>query len=240
MHFTSILLDIEGTTAPIAFVQEVLFPYARRELRGFLERHFPGPAMRGLWDRIAQDVGAENLDALASELHSTPIDALQSTAERLMDADAKATGLKELQGRLWKAGFERGELTAQVFEDVPPALERWQTAGVGVRIYSSGSIAAQKLYFGHTQFGDLTRFLVGYFDTTTGPKRVAESYRKIAAEIGGKPEGVLFLSDIVEELDAARDAGMQTGLMLRPGNAPVDGDHTHWMFESLEQIERSG
>lgn len=233
---STILLDIEGTVAPIAFVHEVMFSFVRRDLRGFLEQHFADPAMATLWDSLARDVGAENLDSLAKQTSASPIDAIQRTAERLMDADAKATGLKELQGRIWKAGFESGELKAQVFEDVPLALERWTTAGIGVHIYSSGSVAAQQLFFGHTQFGDLRRYLSGYYDTTSGPKREAESYRKIAGSIGEQAGKILFFSDVVAELDAARAAGMQTGLMLRPGNNPVDGDHTHLMFESFDGV----
>jgi enolase-phosphatase E1 len=123
-----------------------------------------------------------------------------------------------------------------VFKDVPRSLERWTSAGIGVIIYSSGSVAAQKLFFGHTEYGDLRGRLSGYYDTTTGPKREAESYRKIAADIGKPPGTILFLSDIVAELDAAQTAGMQTGLMLRPGNAPVDGDHSHRMFASFDEI----
>jgi len=233
---STILLDIEGTVSPIAFVHELLFPFARRELRGFLERHFADRTMAPLWDSLARDVGAENIASLAKQMNVEPIDVVQRTVERLMDSDAKATGLKELQGRIWKGGFESGVLKAQLFEDVPPALERWTAAGIRVRIYSSGSVAAQQLFFGHTRFGDLRKFLSGYYDTTTGPKCEPESYRKIATSIGVDAGKILFFSDIVAELDAASAAGTQTGLMLRPGNNPVDGDHTHLMFESFDGI----
>ena len=165
--FSVVLLDIEGTTSPISFVHEVMYGYARRELLGFLTRNLNVRSLGPLWDSIAKESGAENLEALAEQLNATPIEALKRTAERMMDADAKATALKELQGQIWKAGFEAGELKSKVFEDVPRALERWTAAGLDVRIYSSGSAVAQKVFFTHTEFGDLRRFLSGYYDTTT-------------------------------------------------------------------------
>ena len=233
---THILLDIEGTTSSIAFVHEVMFPFVRREFKSFLQAHFSDIEMKPVWDAVAKDAGAADLDELALRENLAPIKALERTAIRLMDADAKVTGLKELQGRIWKAGFESGELKADVYVDVPKALKRWTDAGIDVRIYSSGSVAAQRLFFGHTVFGDLRPFLSGYYDTTTGPKREADSYRKIAKDIGAPTSTIIFFSDIVAELDAAHSAGMQTGLMLRPGNAPVDGDQTHLMHETFEGI----
>jgi enolase-phosphatase E1 len=229
MTFRSLLLDIEGTTSSIAFVHDVLFPYARRELRGFLESSVDDPAMKPVWDALMKDAGE-------SIVESPTVEALERTALRLMDADSKSTGLKELQGQIWKAGYESGELKAHVYDDVPPALQRWKDAGKGIRIYSSGSIAAQKLFFGHTAAGNLLPMLDGFYDTTTGPKREAESYRRIAIEIGTAAGEILFLSDVVAELDAAKSAGMETGLMLRPGNAPTDGDHAHWMFNTFAEI----
>src|SRR5262249_52930599 len=140
---------------------------------------------------------------------------------RLMDADAKATGLKQLQGLIWQRGFESGELKAHVFDDVPPALTAWNAAGKDVRIYSSGSVQAQKLFFGHTIAGNLLPQFRGHYDTTTGPKKEADSYRRIAADFKLPPSDILFLSDIVAELDAARAAGLKTALCIRPGNAPA-------------------
>jgi enolase-phosphatase E1 len=237
LSYSTLLLDIEGTTSSIAFVHDVLFPFAKRELPGFLKEHFEDAELAPLWEAVARDVGAANLDILANREGVPPIDAVERTAERLMDADAKATGLKELQGKIWRRGFESGELKAHVYVDVPPALKRWKDAGMGVYIYSSGSVAAQQLFFGHTTFGNLRPFLSGHFDTTTGPKKEPESYRKIATSIAKSPDSILFLSDIVAELDAARSAGLQTGLMLRHGNDPVNGDHGHWMFESFEGVD---
>jgi enolase-phosphatase E1 len=156
-----------------------------------------------------------------------------------MDADAKATGLKQLQGLIWRSGFESGELLAHVYDDVPPALTAWNAAGVDVRIYSSGSVEAQRLFFGHTIAGDLLLRFRGHYDTTTGPKRDAASYCKIAQQFALEPSEILFLSDVVAELDAARAAGMATGLVIRPGNAATtsSSDAAHPTIENFAQVE---
>jgi enolase-phosphatase E1 len=137
-----------------------------------------------------------------------------------MDQDRKSTALKTLQGKVWREGYRRGELHGEVFPDVPVALERWNNTGMDVRIYSSGSILAQQLLFSTTTYGDLTSFLKGYFDTTTGPKTEASSYAKIADTFGLNPSEIVFVSDVTRELDAATAAGLQAQLAVRPGNAP--------------------
>jgi enolase-phosphatase E1 len=153
-----------------------------------------------------------------------------------MDRDAKVTGLKELQGLIWEAGYRSGELKSHVYPDVPPALERWTKAGKDVRIYSSGSIAAQKLFFGHAEFGDLLSHFHGHYDTTIGSKRESESYQRIARDFGLAPGEILFLSDVTAELDAARTAGMRTGLLLRPDNSPQPEGHGHPEIRSFAEI----
>ena len=150
--------------------------------------------------------------------------------------DIKATGLKQLQGMIWKDGFERGELVAEIYQDVPVALDAWTTAGLRVYIYSSGSIAAQKLFFGHSEVGDLLNYFSGHFDTTTGPKKEVQSYVTIASAIGEASEKILFISDITAELDAAREAGMATRLSIRPGNKPVEEGHGHEPIASFAQV----
>jgi len=135
-----------------------------------------------------------------------------------MDQDRKSTALKNLQGKIWQEGYRRGELHGDVYPDVPAALERWHGAGLDVRIYSSGSILAQQLVFSTTRYGDLTRFLNGYFDTTTGPKTESSSYHVIASAFALPAPEILFISDVVRELDAAKEAGLQTRLAIRPGN----------------------
>jgi enolase-phosphatase E1 len=154
----------------------------------------------------------------------------------LMDQDSKTSALKELQGHIWEDGYNTGELVGAVFDDVKPALERWRQQGVGVGIFSSGSVLAQKLLFGHSSAGDLTPLLRWYFDTTVGAKTDPASYRRIASSIGESPDAVLFVSDIVAELDAARAAGMQTALSVRPGNAVVAYGHEHRQILSFDDI----
>ena len=154
-----------------------------------------------------------------------------------MDQDRKSTGLKMLQGLIWKEGYDRGELRGVVFPDVAPALERWHAQGRDVRIFSSGSVLAQRLLFATCPEGDLTRFIRGYFDTTTGSKKDAASYRIIAQAFGLTPDRILFASDVVEELDAARVAGMETRLAVRPGNAKVHDPNGHPFVSSFDEME---
>jgi len=216
----SILLDIEGTTTPINFVYQVLFPFARRRMRDYLSQHWTE-------DHVQKDVALLCDEHAADAQQSLKPPTLQAEPESiteytywLMDRDRKSTPLKSLQGKIWQEGYESGELLSQVFDDVPPALKRWHQQGKQIYIYSSGSVLAQKLLFGHTTAGDLTPLLSGYFDTTIGAKLEAESYRRIAASIQQPPEAILFVSDVVAELDAASTAGLQCALTLRPGNHP--------------------
>ncbi|HZL90702.1 MAG TPA: acireductone synthase [Pirellulaceae bacterium] len=214
-----ILLDIEGTTSSVSFVYDVMFPFVRRELDRYLDAHWGQPALAAACRQIARDASHDNRAADRSWIRGEVL--------RLMDGDVKATGLKQLQGLIWEDGFKSGEMKAHVYDDVPPALRDWHARGIDIRIYSSGSIQAQKLFFGHTIAGNLLPLLSGHYDTTTGPKKEAESYRTIAADFGLAPSDILFLSDVPAELDAARTAGMQTALVLRPGNAAVPGGHGH-------------
>jgi enolase-phosphatase E1 len=190
----AILLDIEGTTTSIAYVADVLFPYARARI----------PA----WVPIHRD---ELAPVLAGMPPGDPIEILLGW----MDVDAKETALKDIQGRIWREGYEAGELKAHVYPDTPVALRRWTDAGIELCIYSSGSIEAQKLIFGYSEEGDLTGFLSGYFDTTTGPKREPGSYTKIAAALNLAPADILFVSDVAAETEAARAAGLQALLIDR-------------------------
>jgi enolase-phosphatase E1 len=146
--------------------------------------------------------------------------------EWLIKLDRKSTGLKSLQGKIWRKGYEDGSLQAQVFADVAPAFERWHGRGLRIGIFSSGSVLAQQLLFAHTEPGDLTRFIESYFDTNVGKKGDAESYRKIAEAMGLEPRQILFISDMVVELEAANEAGMETLLSIRPGNTPQPQRYT--------------
>lgn len=232
-----ILLDIEGTVSEIAFVHEVLFPYARRHVREFLLNHIHRPEIGETLNTMARDAGAESAVAwcpypIAS---SEGIDWVVGQIHAWMDQDAKLTGLKALQGLIWETGYRDGLLKSHIFPDVPKCLNRWVEAGQTIAIYSSGSRAAQRLLFAHTTAGDLTPWITAYFDTTSGGKRVASSYQTIAGQLGIEPSGVLFLSDVPEELTAAASVGMQTGLVVRPGNRPTE-DQQHPRMTSLDDI----
>jgi enolase-phosphatase E1 len=233
-----ILLDVEGTTSSISFVYDVLFPFARRHVGDFLARRAGDPAVRAVAAQLeAQASGGQPAaDHLADLSDPAVTTRVALAALQLMDRDAKVTSLKELQGMIWKGGFDSGELVAHVFDDVPPALAHWADSGLDVRIYSSGSIDAQRLFFAHTAAGDLTPHLRGHYDTTTGPKREAASYRAIAADMGLEPQEILFVSDVGAELDAAREAGMATALAVRPGNRDPGGRLEHESLTSFADI----
>jgi enolase-phosphatase E1 len=204
-----ILLDIEGTTSSVSFVYDVMFPFVRRELDAYLREHADSSELV----QVANELG------IVIDEPSARTAAIRAEVLRLMDGDVKSTGLKRLQGLIWESGFASGELLAHVYDDVPPALAAWVLDNRSVRIYSSGSIQAQKLFFAHTIAGNLLPLFSGHYDTTTGPKKEAASYVAIAYEFALPPGDILFLSDIVAELDAARTAGLKTALVVRPGNA---------------------
>lgn len=220
--FETLLLDIEGTVAPIRFVTDVLFPYARQRLATFLDAHWAEPRVGKVRRQIAADAGGTEFSRESMTAHLLS----------LMDRDVKATGLKALQGMIWERGYADGTLRSTLFADVAPGLRALRARCVELHIYSSGSIAAQKLFFSHTTDGDLTPLLSGYYDTTTGPKQDADSYRRIAEAVGRPAGEVLFVSDVAAELFAAREAGMQTRLAVRPGNRPEDEAG----FERIESL----
>jgi enolase-phosphatase E1 len=237
----AIILDIEGTTTPISFVYETLFPYARRNLRAHFEAHGNTPEGLALLARLRQQ---RELDARADAevppwsdaTLDARYDSVVSYVGWLMDRDRKSTPLKDLQGRIWEAGYRTGELVGEVFADVPPALARWHQQRVHVGVFSSGSVLAQRLLFRHSTAGDLTGFLRWHFDTTTGAKTDADTYGRIATTIGIAPASILFVSDVVRELDAARDAGWRTALAIRPGNAPTPAGHDNPTITSFEGL----
>jgi len=187
-------------------------------------------------EQLARDTGASLADWQDGTGNDTTIEKVVMEANRLMDDDVKATGLKELQGQIWAEGYAAGELKSHVFDDVKPALESWRKAGIDIRIFSSGSIGAQKVFFKNTEYGDLCRFISDHYDTTSGSKKEADSYKAILSDCGAKPHEVTFFSDIVEELDAAMEVGMSTILVRRPGNKQVAEDHGHPTIESFHQV----
>jgi enolase-phosphatase E1 len=200
----AILTDIEGTTSSLSFVKDVLFPYARERMGEFIRQHAKDPAVQRELDEVRRISGKKLTDAEV-------IDQLT----RWIDEDRKITPLKNLQGMIWEDGYRQGDFKGHVYHDAMRQLRNWRRQGISIYVFSSGSVQAQKLLFAHTEYGDLTPLFSGYFDTTIGNKREAGSYRKIAAAIGTPPADILFLSDIREELDAARAAGMQVIGLVR-------------------------
>lgn len=240
MTISTVLLDIEGTTTPIDFVYKTLFPYARARTEEFIARHRADEAVRA--------IVAELFDEHAKEESSDvpplgrPSDSVEEQTESvaaylrwLIDHDRKVTPLKTLQGLIWEEGYESGELKSEVFPDVAPNLMRWRREGKAVCIYSSGSVLAQKLLFAHTEQGDLTEFIQDFFDTNVGHKTEPESYTKIAEALGRRPSDVLFISDVTAELDAARAAGLQTLLCVRPGNHPQPSPSAHDTIHTFDE-----
>ncbi|HKU78716.1 MAG TPA: acireductone synthase [Rhodanobacteraceae bacterium] len=212
----AILTDIEGTTSSIAFVKDVLFPYARARLPHFIESHPEDPEVLRWLDATAREAG------IGDPRSRRVIDTLL----RWIDEDRKATPLKALQGMIWKAGYQAGDYRAHVYPEVPAKLHEWKARGMRLFVYSSGSVAAQKLFFAHTGAGDLASLFDGWFDTEVGGKRERGSYLRIAEVIGLPPPEIVFLSDIGAELDAARGTGMQTVQLCRPPErCPESGTH---------------
>ena len=221
---TAILTDIEGTTSSLSFVKDTLFPYARAHLADYVASHRDNLEVRGCLNEARAIAGAELTDAQVIE-----------QLLRWIDEDRKITPLKALQGLIWEAGYQSGAFQGHVYEDAANRLRAWKQHGLRLFVYSSGSVYAQKLIFGHTAFGDFTPLFEGYFDTTVGGKREADSYRKIAAAIKAPPQDILFLSDIKEELDAAATAGMQTIWLLRDGE--IDTQAVHRQVRDFNAIE---
>lgn len=214
----AVLTDIEGTTTSISFVYDVLFPYAEARLEEYCAQPVPGPELAGAVARLRNEHDEEVRQGAAPPEFGDGA----PYARYLMSLDRKSTGLKLLQGLIWDEGYRSGALRSHVFPDVPPALRGWAEAGTRLRVFSSGSVHAQKLLFGHTEAGDLTGLFEGFHDTTTGHKQEPGSYRAIAEAFALPPGAILFLSDVRGELDAAAQAGMATGLLVRPGNRPVE------------------
>lgn len=249
-----ILLDIEGTTSSVRYVYDILFPYAREHVEAYVRRHWTNPELQQVVTLMARDAGYPSLAEWSAQGIGTPEGAMidlpeagahglspeeslvVSEANRLMDGDVKATGLKALQGLIWKEGYAAGQLKSHVYDDVPPCLKAWKDAGRSVCIYSSGSVAAQQVFFANTDFGDLLGIFDAHYDATIGGKKEAASYRAIAQELGTPAGEILFLSDVPAELAAAQEAGMQVGLVVRPDNAPVEPGHSWPTIHDFREV----
>ncbi len=220
-----ILTDIEGTTSSISFVKDVLFPYAADHLPAFVKENINDEKVQTALQQTAE-LAAEDGEVINAD----DTDALIAKLLQWISEDRKATPLKTLQGLIWKTGYENGDYQAHMYPDATEYLKKWHDAGLPLYVYSSGSVKAQELFFGYSQDGNLLPLFKGHFDTLMGGKRETQSYRNILAELqkthaGLNAEDVLFLSDIKEELDAAKEAGMQTVWLLRDIEVPADSEH---------------
>ena len=225
----TVLTDIEGTTSSISFVHEVLFPYARAALPDFVRRRGDEPEVRAWLDRAAVDAGGVCQDEVIVEV-----------LQGWIDEDRKHPALKALQGMIWLDGYQGGDFQAHVYPDAAQALRGWHAAGHALAVYSSGSVAAQKLLFGHSTEGDLSPLFSAWFDTAVGGKREVASYQAIVQSLGVPAREVVFLSDVVEELDAAREAGLRTVLLDRREDYPIprigEACHGHERVESFAAV----
>jgi len=235
----ALLLDIEGTTTPISFVHDILFPFARDHVRDYLIRNFEAP-------EVQEDVAAlfrEHSRETASGAQppqinhaSSAVDATVAYVHWLIAHDRKSPALKSLQGKIWEQGYRDGTLKAPLFTDVVPNLVRLRTLELSLAIFSSGSVLAQKLLFAYTDTGDHTDLIDQYFDTGVGSKVSSSSYQEIARQLQLLPTQVIFVSDVTNELAAAREAGMRTLLCLRPGNQPQSNPEQFQTIQSFSQI----
>ncbi|WP_432119592.1 acireductone synthase [Streptomyces sp. bgisy032] len=226
---TAVVLDIEGTTSATRHVTDVLYPYSRRRFARLLTERRDEPEVRAAVEQVRELIGEPEADA----------DRVERALGAWLDEDRKVTPLKTLQGVIWAEGFARGDLTAHFYPDVVPVLRRWHERGARLYVYSSGSVSAQRSWFGHTPQGDLRPLVSGFFDTrTAGPKTSSSSYRAITAATGVPPAATLFLSDRASELDAAREAGWLTGALIRPEEPhSASGRTVHPVARSFTDID---
>jgi enolase-phosphatase E1 len=235
----AVLLDIEGTTTPISFVHDILFPFARDHARDYLIQHSGAPEVQ---EDIAALIREHSLDQERGEQPpqidkvSPSIDAIVAYVSWLIKRDRKSPALKSLQGKIWEQGYRDGSLKACLFDDVGPNLRRLRRLELRIAIFSSGSVLAQKLLFAYTNTGDHSDLIDEYFDTGVGSKVSSESYSEIARRLELLPEEIAFVSDVTNELAAARAAGMSTLLCLRPGNQPQSTAEQFQVIQSFSQI----
>lgn len=223
-----ILNDIEGTTTPISYVHEKLFPYASKHLSMFVKTFADTPQVTKCLLAVNETSKEENGVTLDQQ-------GAIALLQKWIAEDRKHTALKDLQGLIWKQGYVTGELVSELYEDVAPQLRNWHSRKIQLGVYSSGSVEAQKLLFSHTPSGDLSGIFSFFFDTNIGHKRDPQSYKNIGEETGLRPEQILFLSDIVEELDAARSEGFSTAQLIRPGTTPANTHPTCNNYREVDQ-----
>jgi enolase-phosphatase E1 len=220
----AIVTDIEGTTSSLSFVKDVLFPYARARIADFVRQHAEDPQVAPLIADVCREAGAE-----------LTIDGVIAKLIQWIDEDRKIGALKAIQGLLWEAGYRNGDFKGHIYADAKHRLEEWRAQGIKLYVYSSGSVYAQKLLFGHTDYGDINHLFDGNFDTGIGAKIDASAYRRIVDELQLAPDEILFLSDVESELDAAKSAGMNTVWLLRDGEP--DHKTSHRQVADFSSIE---
>ena len=230
MTIKAVITDIEGTTSSISFVHDVLFPYAKKNMAGFITQLAKSPEV------------ARELDAVRREIDQPAADlsTIISTLEQWIADDRKITPLKTLQGYIWKQGFASGEFKSHMYSDAVDGLRAWNEQGIVLAVYSSGSVGAQKLLFGYSEYGDLTPLISHYFDTSVGAKQQPGAYQAIAENLheqhGLVASELLFLSDVEAELDAAMSAGLKTGWLIRNNQPETGGEHRR--FSSFDEVAR--
>lgn len=219
----AIVTDIEGTTTSLSFVKNVLFPYAREHIAAFVRQHAEGAEVKSQLDEVRKLSGQQpDLEAVINQLI------------QWIDEDQKITPLKAMQGMIWDAGYQAGNFTGHVYEDAARKLREWHEQGIKLYVFSSGSVKAQKLIYGYSDYGDLTPLFSGYFDTRIGSKREVEAYQHIVNEISCRADEILFLSDIVEELEAADSAGMKTVQLVREDQQAWSGTSQATDFDQID------
>jgi len=216
----AVILDIEGTCSAKSYLCDVLFPFARENTRSYLERCWDEQNTLEACDQIARETGrSSSYDWLCVfEKRSEQIDAVVTQVNKLMEENSNSRGLKELQGFIWAEAYSSGLLCSQVFVDVPQALACWRAGKVTMAIYDAAVSTAQRVFFKHTEFGDLSDYFAGFFDTSSGAKSEPESYKRIARLLGQEPAEIVYFSDCEKELDVAKNAGLQTVMVARPEN----------------------
>lgn len=221
-----ILMDIEGTTTSISFVHDILFPYSKDRMASFVKSHRSKQSVEDILSDTKKTILSENKIQINDE------DAVTQLIEWIKQ-DRKHPALKKIQGMIWSEGYHSGEIKGHVYQDVPAALEQWKKAGLTLGIYSSGSVEAQKDLFAYSIYGDLNFYITNNFDTAIGQKRDENSYRNISRSLNLDPGEILFLSDIAEELDAAKSAGFRTTQLLRLEDIPHTGHDQVKTFQDI-------
>ena len=220
----AILTDIEGTVSSISFVKDVLFPYSKERIDTFIKENEDNPEVQRILDEVRKIEGKD-----------LTVEEIIRTLKKWIDEDRKIAPLKDIQGLIWKEGFETGKLKADLYEDAYRKLKEWKEK-YPIYVYSSGSVQAQKLFFSHTNYGNILNWFSGHFDTKIGNKKESDSYKKIAKEIGLKPEEILFLSDNPDEIIASAKAGMKAIRVVRPNDAEYIEDFPYKQVKTFDEI----